>query len=165
MNKYVKTAILEGLILAIFMGVFFTIAFGILIGIICGIVLGAVFALIMGAFNGRQSKKFNDIRSEIQKKEKVLYDDGAYHYMGSESVGGWLFLTDKSLIFISHKYNVQRHAMEIPLGNITEVCNDPSLNITKNSMIIKTKGGKSTKLVVSQRKKWIRLISDNIKAA
>lgn len=70
MNKHVKTAILEGLILAIFMGVFFTIAFGILIGIISGIVLGAVFALIMGAFSGRQSKKFDGIRSEIQKRKK-----------------------------------------------------------------------------------------------
>jgi hypothetical protein len=43
--------------------------------------------------------------------------------------------------------------MEIPFKNITEVVNDSSLNFTKNSIIVKTKGGKSTKLVVSQKKK------------
>jgi hypothetical protein len=64
-------------------------------GIICGIVLGTIFGSTMGIFNVRESKKFDDVRSEIQKKEKVLFDDAAYHFMGSESVSGWLFLTEK----------------------------------------------------------------------
>ncbi len=162
MNNRIKTAILEGVLLGIFMAVFFTIIFGPLTGIICGIVLGTVFGSAMGFFHSRQSRNFDDIRLEIQKKENVLFDEGAYHFMGSESVGGWLFLTDKSLIFISHKYNVQRHAMEIPLENINEVCAEPSFNIAQNGLAIKTKGGKITKLVVNQRNKWIQLINDNM---
>ncbi len=91
-----------------------------------------------------------------------MFDDQAYHFIGSESVGGWLFLTDKSLIFISHRYNLQRHAMEIPLENIKQITKKRTLNIAQNSMTIKTKGGKSTKLVVNQSKKWLKHINDNM---
>lgn len=165
MKHRIKTALVEGLLLGIFMGVFFSIVYGLTIGIISGLALGLAFGIIMYIFMKSQSKKFDDIRVEIQKKENVLFDGSAYHYMGNESVGGWLFLTDKSLFFISHKYNLQRHAMEIPLENIKEINTESSLIFVPNCMIIITKGGKSTKLVINQRSKWIKLLKENMQAA
>ena len=41
------------------------------------------------------------------------------HFKGAESVGGWLYLTEDELIFISHNFNIQKHKIAIPLNQIS----------------------------------------------
>jgi hypothetical protein len=51
----------------------------------------------------------------------LLLEAGASHLKGREAVGGKLTLTDKRLIFKSHKFNFQNHQEEIPVKEIKAV--------------------------------------------
>jgi len=55
---------------------------------------------------------------DFDDMETILKEGPANHYKGIECVGGWLYLTDKRLIFVAHNLNVQVHELNIPLNDI-----------------------------------------------
>lgn len=58
---------------------------------------------------------------ELMNGEKLVLEDRASQFTGIETVGGRLTLTDKRLVFTSHKFNIQNHSQEFPLTEIKKV--------------------------------------------
>src|SRR5688572_21922907 len=81
-------------------------------GLVAGVAGGFLFAWLLGKFVS--SKFFYDTtKIEADAGETVVFESMASHYRGAEAVGGKLYLTDKRLIFKSHKLNIQNHKLII----------------------------------------------------
>jgi len=163
----IKNAVRLGAYYGLFMGIFFCIMYSIIDGITIGLIWGFISMIICGVLFGGfmflfihyQSKKFIPIREEISKNVKIVLDDGANHYMGKEAVGGWLFLTEKMLKFISHKFNIQNHTLDIPVNEICALTVTKSLKIFRNGLIIEMQNGTKERFVVNDPDKWIEQIN------
>jgi hypothetical protein len=97
--------------------------------------------------------------------ETSLKDGAANLQRGIETVGGWLYLTNRRLVFESHAFNIQTGATIIPLASITGVrkCWTKFLNlipIFPNSVAVSTKEGKEYRFVTFGRQAWIEAIED-----
>lgn len=145
-NKYILSGLLFGII------------FGLVTrNIISGIVGGILFGLAISVFIKEEVKYFEKIKDEISKDHKIIFHGYANHFMGREAVGGWLYLTDKLLIFISHNNNNQNHEMIIPIAIIQKVEKYLTLGLVPNGLKIISIDGED-KFVVNDRKKWIQLL-------
>ena len=94
----------------------------------------------------------------------MLRSGGANLQRGAETVGGWLYLTERRLIFESHAFNFQRGATVIPLADITTVtkCWTKFLNVVPllpNSLAVATRQGQEYRLVVFRRGAWLAAIT------
>jgi hypothetical protein len=97
--------------------------------------------------------------------ETPLKDGAANLQRGIETVGGWLYLTNRRLVFESHAFNIQTGATIIPLASITGArkCWTKFLNlipIFPNSVAVSTKEGKEYRFVTFGRQAWIEAIED-----
>lgn len=79
--------------------------------------------------------------------------------MGAESVGGWIYLTNKRLFFKSHSLNIQNHELSIPLSDIENAEQKRSLMIFQNRLHLGLKDGKFEKFVVNDPRDWIKNIT------
>jgi hypothetical protein len=95
--------------------------------------------------------------------ETPVKDGAANLQRGVETVGGWLYLTNRRLIFESHAFNIQTGATNIPLASITGArkCWTKFLNLIPvfpNSVAVSTKEGKDYRFVTFSRQAWIEAI-------
>jgi hypothetical protein len=102
------------------------------------------------------------LNTPLEAGETVVRESRANMQRGIESVGGHLYLTDKRLIFESHKLNVQRGASEIPLASVESVA--PAwtrflgfIPLAKNSVAVGA-GGAESRFVVPKRNEWVDAI-------
>lgn len=58
---------------------------------------------------------------EPEADEALLEDRAANHFLGREGRGGRLYLTDRRLVFLPHRFNVQLEPVELSLSAIREV--------------------------------------------
>lgn len=91
--------------------------------------------------------------------EQLVKQGDANLQRGIETVGGRLFLTNRRLIFKSHRLNVQTGATEIALANVaaTEVCWTKLLNlipVAPNSLRVTTTAGDEHRYVLFGRAQW-----------
>ena len=84
----------------------------------------------------------------------------ANYFTGLVSAGGKLLLTNKSLSFSAHAFNVGKQETRIDLKQITDV--KLSSNLLISQQILVTANGKSHKFVVYQGKEWVQKIKDAI---
>src|SRR3954451_16880617 len=102
-------------------------------------------------------------QTPLQPGEALIKESRANLQRGIESVGGHLYLTDRRLIFESHRFNVQAGATEIPLGDITGVRKVwttflGAIPLPPNSIAVTTAGGQEHRIVCSKRDEWIAAI-------
>ncbi len=161
MKEYIKcvmkTGIPFGTILGLPMGL---VTMDFTIGLIYFLMLGIPFGLVGGTFIFLQTRKFKKISLEITNGKEIIFEGGANHRKGKESVGGWLCLTKDELIFQSHKLNIQRHKTVIPLNEITEIKTSLTYIVPNGLQIITSNN--VDKFVVNTRKKWIKEIEEAI---
>lgn len=122
-------------------------------GVLFGLMAGGAFGLIMASFKAMQMRRFTQARSEFTSEE-LLHDGPANHLLNRESVGGWLFLTKKRLLFRSHPINVQRHELSVPLAEIAEVQPVRTAGVIPNGLRVLTRSGTDDRFVVEARRKW-----------
>ena len=158
MKDNLKTFMLAGIPFGVTMGLFIGITNNFLVGIIAGIILGCLFGVSISVFVSVQSKKFKKNSSLIIEDKNTIMEGVANHFMGAESVGGWLCLTEKEVVFISHNFNIQKHKTVIPLNQITEVKTSWTLGFVPNGLKIITSNGVE-KFVVNKRKDWLQKIN------
>jgi len=162
-----KTKIKSGIIFGIAMALFYIIQgllthdnlttkdiIGtILAGLIGGAVAGLLFGWIISLF--ANSKFLNkSTRIETGTNEIVVFESGANHFKGVEAVGGKLYLTNKRLVFKSHKLNIQNHELSIPLSNIEKVYRYKTL-IANNGLAVQTINHTIEKFVVQLTAEWM----------
>jgi hypothetical protein len=132
-----------------------TIGKSIIVGLISGGVAGFLFGLIIGWF---KSSKFIDTTTKIetQPDENILFLTPANHYKGAEGVGGRLYLTNKRLVFKSHKLNIQNHELSINLTNIDKIERYKNVGFINNGLSVTLTNSKVEKFVVEQAEEWFK---------
>lgn len=135
-----------------------TIIKSVVAGLLSGIVSGFLFGLIIGWF---KSSKFVDTTTKIdtQPDENILFQTGANHFKNAEGVGGKLYLTNKRLVFKSHKLNIQNHEFSINLTDIAKVDRYKNSGVINNGLAITSKDNKVDKFVVEQASEWIEKLN------
>lgn len=101
-----------------------------------------------------------ELKTALDAGEQILRESRANLQRGAETVGGHAYLTDRRLIFESHRFNIQRGATIVDLDEIEGVEKATTkflgfLPIFPNSILIKTRSGDDLRLVLSKRGEWI----------
>ncbi|MGC2236998.1 MAG: GRAM domain-containing protein [Pyrinomonadaceae bacterium] len=159
MNLFLKTFLRTGIFFGACMGLYYAYAHGLKFGIVSGIASGSLFGAIMASFTYFQSKKFQSERPMFSD-EKLIKEGPANHLLNIEGVGGWIYLTDKNLLFNSHSINVQNHELSIPLSEIADAEKGRTLGIIPNQLRIKLKNEKVEKFAVNDVNDWIKNIQE-----
>jgi len=92
--------------------------------------------------------------------EKPLSLGAANYFTGLVSAGGKLLLTNKSLSFSAHAFNVGRQEMRIDLKQITSV--KVSVNFHVSQQILVTTNNNKHRFVVYHGKEWVEKINTAI---
>jgi hypothetical protein len=105
------------------------------------------------------------MKTQLDPGEAVRKDGRANLQRGAETVGGHAWLTDRRLIFESHRFNIQTGATVIALADVAEVNRawTKFLNLiplAPNSVSVVTRDGREHRLVCSGPKKWIAAIEE-----
>lgn len=128
-------------------------------GLFAGALSGLLFGWLMGRFaNSKRLTK--DTKIDTDAGETILFDTGANHFKSAEAVGGKLYLTDKRLVFRSHKFNVQNHELSINLSDIDKVERYKTLGLVNNGLSVTTFNHKTEKFVVQQNDEWLNQLTE-----
>jgi hypothetical protein len=123
--------------------------------LVTGIIAGLLFALSMKLL---VKWLYTKINVDIESGEQILKEAGANHFRGLEGVGGKLVLTDKRLIFKSHKYNAQNHQDTYGLDQIDTVLKTKTLNIISNGLTIGLRDQRTERFVIDRPVEWVECI-------
>jgi hypothetical protein len=124
------------------------------LALISGAIAGLVFGFLIGLF--MKSKYVNAaVKIETETGENILFETLANHFKGIEAVGGKLYLTNKRLIFKSHKLNINNHQLSILLNDIIAINRYKTLGIINNGLSVVTKDNTGEKFVVNDIKEWL----------
>jgi hypothetical protein len=85
----------------------------------------------------------------------MIFQTSANHFKGIEAVGGKLYLTNKNLIFKSHKLNIQNHELIIKLSDIKEIKRFRLMGLTDNGLSIHIHENRKEKFVVEKIEEWL----------
>jgi hypothetical protein len=99
------------------------------------------------------------MKTELRNEESVVKQAGANMQRGIETVGGRLYLTDRRLVFESHRFNVRRGATEVELSEVESVepCWTKLFNLIPlfpNSLCVRTMHGEEHRFVLNDRMGW-----------
>jgi hypothetical protein len=96
---------------------------------------------------------------ELESDENLRKQEGAAHFNGLEAVTGKLTLTNKRLVFLSHKYNTQNHREEISVDQIvTATPGEADKPNREKVFTLKLKNNESHRFVVHSSSEWINLL-------
>jgi hypothetical protein len=133
-------------------------------GVFFGIFFGIGFPYINEKLAGKFSKKMGiKINPELELNEEIEIEGPANLFRGIEGVGGKIFLTNKKLIFKSHKINIQKGQTDIEYSTIKEIAKRKTAKLIDNGIRIITDNGKEFNFVVNERDLWFEKISERIK--
>jgi hypothetical protein len=126
-------------------------------GLIGGALAGLLFSWLIGMF-AKSEFISRTTKIETAPDEDVKFETAANRFKGIEAVGGRLYLTNKRVIFKSHKLNIQNHLLSIELGEIEGVDSHTTLDLIDNGLLITTSQGATEKFVVEQIEDWVNLL-------
>ncbi|MGB1269687.1 MAG: GRAM domain-containing protein [Flavobacteriaceae bacterium] len=132
-----------------------------------GVFFGVFFGIGFPYINEKLAVKFSNkvgikIKPELGAEEKIEIEGPANLFRGMEGVGGKIFLTDKKLIFKSHKINIQKGQTNIEYKNIKDVIKRKTAKIIDNGIRIITNDNKEFDFVVNERDLWFEKINERI---
>jgi len=130
----------------------------VVIAMFSGALATVLFIWLMGRFV--KSKLVTEASHlETTEVEIILFETPANHFKGIEAVGGKLFLTNKRLVFNSHKLNIQNHQLAISLVDIMKVGRYKTLGLVNNGLAVTTAGNTTEKFVVEQLDEWLNQLA------
>ncbi|MCE7040784.1 GRAM domain-containing protein [Dyadobacter sp. CY312] len=130
--------------------------------VIYGLINGILFGFLFGTFvRYFQFPKFVGASTKIDTEpdENILFQTGANHFKVLEAVGGKLFLTNKRLVFKSHKLNIQNHELSIDLTDIKKVERTKTAGLIDNGLTVTSGDNKIDKFVVERAEEWVEKMS------
>jgi hypothetical protein len=135
------------------MGLLFAVQSGRPLGLVFGLGVGLLFGLLLAGFAEWQRSRFTREIPDLAG-EQLVKQGPANHFRGMEGVGGWLYLTERRLLFRSHRLNVQNHELSIPLGAILEARPCSTAWVVPNGLRVVTAQG-AERFVVEGRQTWV----------
>ena len=133
----------------------------ILTAVLTGAVAGLLFGKYIRGFEKRQAEEFASVRERLRSEGEVFLDGAANHLHDGEYTGGWLFLTDEGLYFMSNPMNMAGHSMKIPYGRMENVRLMKQMGFV-NGIVVETPNG-SEYISVSKPKMWLEAMEERIK--
>ncbi|WP_298903439.1 GRAM domain-containing protein [uncultured Psychroserpens sp.] len=133
-------------------------------GVVFGIIFGIGFPYINEKLAGRFSNTMGAaIKPELEPDEIIEIEGPANVFRGIGGVGGKLFLTNKKMIFKSHKLNIRKEQTTIAYQNIKTIIKGKTAKIIDNKIKIVTLDNKVFNFVVNERDLWFESIAESIK--
>jgi len=124
-----------------------------------GALSGVLFGWLLGLFVN--SKAITEgTKIDTAADETILFETGANHFKGAEGVGGKLYLTNKRLVFKSHKFNIQNHELSISLSDMDKVDRYKTLGLVNNGLTVTTTYNTIERFVVQQPGEWIDQLTE-----
>ncbi len=105
------------------------------------------------------SKLAKSIIPTLTENESIEVEGSANLFRGIEGVGGKLFLTNKKIIFKSHKLNIQKGQTTIFYKDITQITKRKTAKLLNNGIRITTNNKNEFDFVVNEREKWIEALN------
>ncbi|HEX9103066.1 MAG TPA: hypothetical protein VF997_12725 [Polyangia bacterium] len=153
-----------------------------LIGLVCGVGF-AVLTVLPGFFLYRALATPTP-RLSLAPGERVLFAAIANHFLDGEGRGGRLFVTERRLGFVPHKYNVQLAGWSAPWAGIAGFATPDSAVVgvvaaavgvpgrpLQNFLTVRLGDGRDVRLVVAHRERvaeyleQVRAAGDDARAA
>ncbi len=132
-------------------------------GVFFGIFFGIGFPHVSEKFAGKFSRKMGmKIKPDLELDEITEIEGTANLFRGIEGVGGKIFLTNKKVIFKSHKINVQKGQTDIYYEDIQGIVKRKTAKLIDNGIRIKTKNGEEYDFVVNERNLWFDKITKRL---
>jgi hypothetical protein len=153
MIRILKMILLSGISFGILMGTGFALFSGSRAGFYLGIGIGLLFGVMITAFAEWQRSQFKSAFPG-EGNERLLKQGPANHFQGWEGVGGWLYLTDRRLLFRSHRFNARNHELSVPLDEIEDARTSLTARLIPNGLLIKSLHGEE-RFVVRGRLQWV----------
>ncbi|PWJ38583.1 GRAM domain-containing protein [Sediminitomix flava] len=129
-------------------------------GLIFGLCMAFIFPFGLEVLAKKLS---NSISPNLDASEKIEIEGGASLFQGKEAVGGKIFLTNNKMIFIPHKFNIQKKELEIPFLKIKEVTGRKTAKVVDNGLRIVLENDDYFDFIVNERDVWIEKITERIK--
>ncbi len=162
-QRLLKTALFMGVPFGLCMSLFLVLSYGSKVGVPMGLACGLLFGVFVALFTESQRKKMQS-KDGILDGEAVLFQGPVNHFQNGEGRGGWLAFTATRLVFKSHGMNIQNQPLNIEVREILEVLPTLTVGFIPNGLRITLKNGRQESFVVQNRKKWSKVISQEIKA-
>jgi hypothetical protein len=159
MSRHLKSFMYSSLAFGTPMALFFALQHGAADGIAIGLACGVAFGALLTGFVVYQSKKFTANRP-LDAGETLLHEGGANHFASGEAAGGWMYMTDHRLLFVSHAMNANAHTLSIPAGDIVTATKGNTFGLIPNQLAITLGNGRTEKFVVFGAKEWATLIGE-----
>ena len=137
--------------------IFRIIAIGIISGLVAGLIYGGLMGLFLKSKFIQQGGKFDK-----DADEEIVFEALANHFKKLEAVGGKIYLTNKRLVFISHKANIQNHQLFIGLNDIVTVERYKTFGIINNGILVRTKEKAIEKFVVNESKELVEKLNSEL---
>ncbi|MEX2349833.1 MAG: GRAM domain-containing protein [Flavobacteriaceae bacterium] len=127
--------------------------------VVVGISLGLGLPYLMKKLAPQMIK--NVKTPELKETENIIMEGGANLFRNKLiAVGGKLFLSNKRLIFNSHKYNFQMGETSIRIEKIEKITLRKTGRIVDNGLRIETNDNLIFDFVVNDREKWVKKIHE-----
>ena len=141
------------------MGIFLSIiSMSVVKGVILGVISGLLFAGVLIIFIAYVAAGKDKLKERYGINEQAFYDGGASYIMDKVSIGGWMYMFDERLCFLSHKINVHVGQIIIPYQDIYSVTKGRKWR----RITIKTKDGKCGEFVVNEADEWVDMLQKKI---
>jgi hypothetical protein len=132
-------------------------------GVGFGLLFGIGFPYINEKLAGKFSNKVGmKIKPELELNEEIEIEGPANLFRGIEGVGGKIFLTNKKLIFKSHKINIQKGQTDIDYAIIKGLVKRKTAKLIKNGIRIISQKGKEYDFVVNEGDLWFEKITERM---
>lgn len=133
------------------------------LGTFFGSFFGIGFAYLNEKVGNRFSSKIgSSIIPELIQNEEIEIEGPANLFRGMEGVGGKIFLTNKKIIFKSHRINIQRGQTNIEYQNVKKIIERKTAKLINNGIRIITNDNKEYDFVVNERDLWVEKINKRI---
>jgi len=126
--------------------------FDFILSVICGLIFLITFIRL------NKSSRF-DVK--LDTADEIIIQQRANHFKSIEAVGGKLFLLKDYLFFKSHKYNIQKHSLSIPINEIKSYEIYKLFGVFPLGFKVNTLNSKEI-FIVDKPKEWMKAIRDTI---
>jgi hypothetical protein len=117
---------------------------------------GALFGLAIGVLSYTAARRLQS-RVDLTEGETLIHQGAASHWKGKQPTGGWLYLTNHRLVFVSHSASRAGQRWETSLNEIRGVSLCTSFKVMPNGIFVSTvfhEDGDGERFVVEHRKRW-----------
>ena len=160
MKTFFKNFLYTGVPFGVAMGIFLALEKGLASGMIYGLLAGIMFGVCMALMMGYQRNQTYSARPFSLSDETFIYEGIASHRARSVAVGGWLFLTDKQILFKPHNLNFTKDEIIISIHEIKEVMQAKSLGFINNKLIVCDYLNNKTTFLVENPGEWAEAIKN-----